>query len=325
MLGAGALLGAAIAFKQVAVATAPALVAFAWSLAPAGHRTRGRAARDAAWIALGAGTATVASVLPLVLGGVSPLEYADGAWLILTREGSRVPGAVLERAAAIPPLWWQHPFSLFLPAALVFLALRAPLLRRGVPWGAMVLWLGLEAAGALGSGSYFPHQLKQVVPPLAVVTGLLIGAAAERAAARGLRVTAPALGVAALLFLPYTLVIRPPDGADPRHGRAAHIGVGRWIRARSAPGDLVFTWVGGGLVQAAARRASPSRHFNRNFAASPAALEEIAADLRMHPPRFVVVEWQTPAWLAAYLRECCTRVHERGRDFLAVFERREGR
>jgi hypothetical protein len=103
--------------------------------------------------------------------------------------------------------------------------------------------------------------------------------------------------------------------------RASHLEVAAWVREHSAPGDYVFTFVGGGIVPGASERQSPSRYFNMHFLYARDAIEEVQRDLEARPPRFVVAGQRGPRWLRAYLDQCChvVRGTERG---LVVYERR---
>ena len=323
MLQSGAALGAAVAFKQIAVVTAPALVAFAWALTPEQARTGRRVAADAAWMTLGAVAMTAASLAPLWVAGVSPSEYFEGAWLILFDPGSGFPAPkpALDRLAT-HNVWLTSPLAVLVLGAAAFLVLRQRL-RRRVPWGPLALWIVLDSFGALAARTFFPHHFKQLVPAMAVAGGILISEAIDAAATRpwGRHARGAALACVALLLLPYSSIVHRVVGPSRDRARADQLEVAGWIRRHSEPGDGVFTFVGGGLIQAASERPSPTRYFNRNFIKTDAAVSTVRHDLRARPPRIIVIEHKVPVWLQDDLDHCCTLVHTVAKYFL-IFERR---
>jgi hypothetical protein len=266
----------------------------------------------------GAAVVTVLSIAPLWLAGVSLREYVEGAWIIVGHGGSR-PYC----ASGSPNRPWHEAtlFPLLLLAA-AFLGLCRPLVRGSVAWGAVALWLVLDVAAALASCSFFPHQFKQVVPPAAVAAGIAIafGLALVRARGWERRWTRPAvLALLAVILAPPGILGPNPTG-PPREPRGYHREAGLWLREHSEPGDLVYAWIGGGLVQALSERASPSRYFNKHFATSNGAVQTVLRDLAARPPRFVVIDKTNPEWLHAYAAGCCRRAHQV--EDLQIFESR---
>jgi 4-amino-4-deoxy-L-arabinose transferase-like glycosyltransferase len=328
MLQAGALFGAALAFKQTAVVTAPALVAFAWSLTPRSRRTLGRAAADLGWMALGTILVTAASLAPLFAAGVSLREYVQGAWLILLDPGSGnpFPDSPIVRLVT-HYVWRRSPLLLLVLGAALFLGLRHRLTRRGVPWGAVAVWLVLDAGGALAAGNFFPHHFKQLVPSAAVASAIVLAELLDAVERRGLAgrrpalARAPALVLVGLLFLPYATLVNRIVGPPRDRTRADQLEVASWIREHTGPRDEVFTFVGGGLVQTASGRPSPSRYFNRNFIKSEASIRAVLRDLDARPPRLVVTEERFPGWLRDYLEGCCVLAHTVA-SYYQIFERR---
>lgn len=306
MLQAGAALGAGIAFKQVAVFTAPVFLAFAWTLTPREQRSVAGVARDVSWMIAGAGAATLASLLPLWLAGVSFREYLEGAWLLLRDRGSGGQPP-LQRTSVHRP-WNVYPMPLLMALAGLFLLLRWPIRRRGVPWGPVVIWILLDAAGATASGNNFPHQYKQVVPSVAMAGGVLVAmaiAAIERFGMAHVRARLGVLVLAALVFLPYHTV---ENRVRPHRDRQRHYqyAVARWIREHTGPDDRIHTQVGGGLIQTLSeRRSSARRYFNRNFITTDTARAEVLGDFAARPPRVIVFERRVVPFLAPYTAACC--------------------
>src|SRR5262249_14388306 len=82
----GLCLGLAIAFKQIAVFSAAAVVLF---LPTVDKKFTRDFLRDAAVLVVGVMISTFATLLPLLFSGVSAMDYWRGAWLSLVQEGTR--------------------------------------------------------------------------------------------------------------------------------------------------------------------------------------------------------------------------------------------
>jgi hypothetical protein len=307
LTAAGTALGLALAFKQVALFMAPVLVAWSWAATPVDRRTPGRGAGDAAVLAAGAGAGAVIGLLPLLLAGVTLAEYWQGAWLTLLDPGS----ALYPLGARVPNLarLLDHPLVVLVAAA-ALAPIAAP--RR---WRApLAVWLVAGLLAPAVSGHFAGHQLRTIVPPGALALGLLIGGAASRVPVAALA------AVITVALAPHQPIVNAVMGRPPQRHYAAHEDVGTWVRAATAPDDLVFAWVIGGVMPAVAQRRSPSRHVNANLARTPAAIAEVTRDLAARPPRMIVVQGDAPEWLARVMTGRYARVFARGP--LTVYERR---
>jgi 4-amino-4-deoxy-L-arabinose transferase-like glycosyltransferase len=319
MLGAGLALGFGLAFKQVAGASALGVAALAWVLTPRAERRPGRWAGDVALAVAGALLATAISLVPLLLAGVSLAEYWQGAWLLLLDPGSGISGLQLR----VLRLWAKliHPVSTLMLLFVVFLLSRRRLVARGVAWGAIAVWCGFEWLGVSASGYFFLHQFRQVVPALAVAAGIMASLAAH-ALARRLAPSAAVAAVAALIALPMVPqqpVLDVVQGRPPRPAYAPWVEAGAWVRDHTRPGDHIFPFVFGGIVQTVSERRSSSRHFNHHFLRTPAAQAGALRDLARRPPRIIAVEGPLPDWLAGVLGEYR---HVRQVAEIALYERR---
>jgi hypothetical protein len=319
MLASGLMLGGGLGFKQVAVASALGVGALAWVLAPRGEQGIARWLGDVGTIAAGAAVGLGAGLVPLLLAGVSVAEYWQGAWLLLFDPGSGLDGV----APRLARLWarFAHPLGPLVVLFVLFLAARNRLAAREVAWGAIAVWAAFEWLGVSASGYFFAHQFRQVVPALSLAAGALATLAVSGLA----RWLAPATAVAvitasiALALVPQQPVLDLVRGLPPRPAYPPHGEVGQWVRDHTRPGDHVFPFVIGGIVQAVSERRSSSRHFNSHFLGTPAAQTAALADLARRPPRIIVVEGPAPGWLGAILADY-RRVREIER--FALYERR---
>jgi len=302
---AGCGIGAAVAFKQTALATMLGLFALYLSLKPLHARTAGAVARDCLVFASGVVLVTFASVLPLLLGGVSFSDYLHGAWLALGKSGSSVSSPLFRWNRAMHVLEAVD-LQFYLLLGVVFLAVRRRL-PAGVPVAGLVAWLLIELFAVNSSGTYWGHQLRQALPPLALLGGLTL-----RALLGGnfTREPLPRWPHRVLAAVSIAFIWLPPLGWQPlsdhaRAARAAHT----WVREHTAVNDFIYTFgvYNANQILARSGRRSSSRYFNQYFLNSPGVEAEIRRDLAARPPSCIVIEMhrslslteelELPAWV----------------------------
>jgi hypothetical protein len=118
---------------------------------------------------------------------------------------------------------------------------------------------------------------------------------------------------------PHQPLLNLARGRPPQQREPALAAVGAWVREHTGPGDEVFAWVDGGLLQAVAGRRSPSRYFNSHFVTTDAAVAEVRRDLTRRPPAVIVVQDEPPAWLGDLVASGYVPVHRDER--LVVYAR----
>jgi hypothetical protein len=347
---AGVLLGCAISFKQTALFSLPAWGAVYLSLAHRdGRLTRSRW-RAIAWdiAAVGAGVlaGVAAFLLPVLACGVDFKDYWFGTWVLPSLPGTGNP-SVAGRLAKTFHTWCQTSLVLFYLPLAAFVRRSKTLRAGGLPVIAMTVWLAMEFAGSALSGYWYGHQIKQIIPVLALIGGLGLAAAVERisfvmggghpwppppdAAARdgrrairradeqhALQILFPALMLAiAIAWFPLTMFHKAVQGP----GRDLDREVGLCVRDRSNPNDYVLDLSdegGSEQILAWSDRPSPSRWFNGFFLRLPQASADLEHDLALHPPRFVVAprwwrhkDFHWPACMEPFRPACklvCTHV-----------------
>jgi len=340
---AGCSLGAAIAFKQTAVITAFGLLFFYLSLKAPRARTGGAVARDCLVFAGGAVLVTCLSLLPLLLSRVSFSDYLHGAWLALGESGSSISSPLFRWNRAMLALGAVD-FQFYLLLAVVFLAVRRRL-PAGVPVAGLVAWLLVELFAVNSSGTYWGHQLRQALPPLALLVGLT-----WRALLRGIftREPLPRWPHHALIAVSIALIWMPPLGWWPlsNHARATRA-VYTWVREHTVENDYVYTfgvYDANQILARTGRRAS-SRYFNQYFLRSPGVEAEIRRDLAAKLPAYIVVEMHRslslteklmlPAWVDELVAESYTlekritykfktRTDDQAIDGFLIYRRKRG-
>lgn len=321
MFAAGLALGVGIAFKQIALVTGPTLGVFAWAATPSERRGVRGWILDMLLVSGGVGLATVASLVPLWLAGVSFGEYWQGAWLLLLDHGSMVHGWSARLAYLRER--FVYPTSTLAVLFAVFLACRRALVARGVPCGAIAAWVALDWIGVSAAGSYLPHQFKQVIPVLSLTAGIVIGLGLATIRRRSVLLERVAMGALLAVLVasgPWQSTRRLLTGQGLLRVHGPMVDVGEWVRDHTQPGDYVYTWVIGGIVQTLSDRPSPSRYFNPHFVSSAGARQQILRDLERHPPRMIVVGGRTPPWLADDVETAYRLVRQR--SWIRVYERR---
>jgi len=183
-----------------------------------------RRGRDRIVCLLAAGAGAVAVVAPFLLagGGRRMLRWA---WM---DNGDYVSGGVSLGRAALVGLGLTVVFCLFhLP---LLYGLGAAVTRRLRLDPLVWMWLAVSVVVVPIGLRFFGHYYQQVVPPLAVLTGLALPTARARVW-RGLMALTIGLTVAMLVLS----VVHRPDLTDFRS-------LGRYVQSTTAPTDRIFVW-----------------------------------------------------------------------------------
>ena len=282
----GSCLGGAIAFKQVAIFSVAGLCCLYFSLRPA-NRPGKTVIRDLLLVTGGLLLVTALSIVPLLLSHVRFADYLHGAWLILAGPGSSASSLSI-RLARANRVMENVDFQLYLPVALVLVALYATMKKQALPIAGLIGWLLCEFVAANASGAYFGHQLRQFLPPLAIVTALTLAALVGwRWQGQALAAPYPVLLglIITLLWWPswYTTEHLEKDAAL---WKTVH-----WITTHSTPQDYIYAVTSGDgtPVLAFAQRPASSRHFTQYFLNLPGGEDELRRDFTRHPPTYLLL------------------------------------
>jgi len=249
-------------------------------------------------------------------GGMSLSQYPLYFWAQF--RGSLVPlGPVYAAAAAAP---------------LLLARADAGGARRSLLW--VGAWLAVSLLAVAAGGYFRQHYFVLTVPPLSLLAGAALDAAARRLAPS--RRAAAALAVAAALALVANAVARGwwYYGQGSGEGKIARLygsnpfpeapPTARWIAAHSAPGDRVFVYGSEPELLFHAGRRSATRYIfvyplNMPFGDAAARQREALAEFDAASPRFVVAVFSrsslleqpgTPPELRSGLRERIERDYE---------------
>ena len=283
---AGVSMGFAIAFKQIALTTTLALCGF-FLLYARPVLTRQKKIAGIILIGLGIGISTLLSVVPLWLSGVSFNDYFHGAWLLLLNQGSS--SSMKDHMIGFLGIWGNSRMVLFYPC-LILLFLRKNLLRNAYFVGICV-WLFFDFIGANASGIYYGHQIKQLVPSLSIMIGVLLGDLfADLSNERDVsiqHVPAAILAVILLMF-PYQSGLR---NIYLHATRMPDINreIGHWLKDHTTDRDYVYIMGSqGNPILSYSERVSSSQYFNSLFVTTEKERTILLSDLDEKPPAYIV-------------------------------------
>src|SRR5262249_47875371 len=109
--------------------------------------------------------------------GVTIADYWRGAWLILVEDGSR-QGAmntfIGSRIVEFFHIWRYSEMLLFYPLVLLFIIQKKRMIDNNIPSFGIIFWIICDFLALNASGNYYGHQLKQLIPSLALASGVAI-------------------------------------------------------------------------------------------------------------------------------------------------------
>ncbi|MCW8132547.1 MAG: glycosyltransferase family 39 protein [Planctomycetota bacterium] len=296
----GLALGAALNFKQTALADAGGLVL----LCGIPLRSKGLP-RAVLGGTLGVGLGLAAGIVPLLLSGGTWADYYDGVWRILALPGTAETDPALRFKGMVD--FHRFLFATGLLPGVILLAVFWKRIRADVPWLPwLAAWLFLDWLAVNASGRYLRHQLAQIVPPACLVAGLAYATLLEvvRYEARTMLVRAGAVGLALLFLLDKTPLKSAEYLARGRTVKTAPVLLGEFLKAQTAEGERVYLWGDNvNVAYAVSERRAPGRYFNQLFLRLPGAEDEARAALESHPPAWIAVfaaeQERIPRWLKA--------------------------
>jgi len=240
-------------------------------------------------------TATIMSIIPLILSGVSIKSYWECAWQLLLYSGESAQQQRLFKFMNA----WNHPEMLLLYALMfLFIAHKKSLVRKNIPFWSLIAWLIFDLFAVNASGKYFLHHIQQLIPSLSICAGIMISIFFHsnliEKKLRQKRIVQIIICII-LLMTPYKTIIKYMQeqtiffDQDPYSLRGKKIGV--WIKENTNPEDYVLIYSRNcSVAQVYSERRSPSRHFSRMFLNTPGFVKELIADTRQHPPAYVLVK-----------------------------------
>ncbi len=303
---AGLAAGVAIQFKQIAVFSAGAMLAFI--LLESRTSLKDRLVFRGGLFVAGLLVGILVMLIPLFLSGVTLWDYIDGAWLILFQGGTAAPLSI--RITKGYNFWFRSEGVLFWLLVFIFLVQgKRFLAERGPFWGVLT-WLLFDFIASNSSGYYYGHQLKQFVPPVALAGGIAI-AQIFRSLYRANIIPSKdfssrvlvSLAILALVWWGFSATkTQRESGFDLQRNIAF------WLKNNTTPDDYIYvnTLAGGGCaILAYSERRCPSRYFTYMLLSRKGALEEFRRDMHENKPKFIVDRpddpWMNIDWFQGFL------------------------
>jgi len=283
---AGLCIGIAISFKQIALTTFVAFLLF-FIFFTANRLSTKNKIKGIALYFVGCLITISISFLILYFHNVTFYDYFDGAWLILLNSGSKVLSIKLH----IDNFWNSLIVSRFIIfyVIIILFFIQKELRQKPLFWG-IILWFLLDFAGVNASGYFYGHQIKQVLPSLAIMAGIgmsnLIANNLYLKSIKPIRV----IYIIVILFFPYRqtyfttkFLLYPPESSSKE--------MGYWIKKQTTKDDYIYI-MGGDykLVSAllASDRVSSSKYFNSIFITEDKHRKVVYSDLLEKTPKFIL-------------------------------------
>ncbi|MEI6347760.1 MAG: glycosyltransferase family 39 protein [Bacteroidota bacterium] len=280
---AGISMGFAIAFKQIAVTTMVALLFF-YLVFSAKNKAKKSVLFGVIFLVFGVVISTIISVIPLLLSGVSFNDYFDGAWLILSNSASSAPSVV--RLNGFIHLWLNSRIVIFYPL-LFLIFIQRDLIKKKYFLG-LIFWLVLDFIGVNASGYYYGHQVKQLMPALALIVGILLSnriLEVQKIKSMIHKQATILIATIIILGLPYQDILINGYIITAYSDNNKEIGL--WVKNHTENGDYVYlSGSYGSPILAYSKRKSPSKYFHPIFATNKKTQNQLLTDLMLNPPKY---------------------------------------
>lgn len=285
---AGLMMGLAILFKQIALTTLTALVIVFLVYTEKGASFQSKI-KGFLIIGFGICIITLLSYIILLLNGVSFYEYIEGAWLILLNSGSKSSDFDIS-FNNFSRIFFSLRFISFYLTIILFFILRKNL--KNDVFKILLIWFCFDFIGVNASGYYHGHQIKQILPVLAIISGIVISDLLNKKQLQHLTVQkySAVFIIVLITFFPLRQVYRVTsmfinDNLEV-NGKAGH-----WIEKQTKTSEYVFV-IGSDykLVQAlsTSNRKSSSKYFHDIFISGTKEQDIVYSDLLNKPPELIL-------------------------------------
>ncbi len=284
----GLSMGLAIAFKQIALTSTLGLLFFFIVYADNYLMNKDKLLGSILLI-LGIIISTLFSVMPILFSGVSLKEYIYGAWLILLNQGEGShASSIISYIRGFFRAWLYSRIAIF-HFFLFLLILKHDLVKNRYFIG-LLIWMLFDFLGASASGHYYGHQIKQLVPSISIIIGILLSDLLmnyiSEKSLMSKYATIMVLFLVILLFPFKSLEVCKPIQTllgNTKSDKSKEIGI--WLRDNTNKEDYVYI-VGDSRILSYSDRVSSSKYFNTIFVTSTVEREQLLSDLKTKPPLY---------------------------------------
>jgi 4-amino-4-deoxy-L-arabinose transferase-like glycosyltransferase len=283
---AGISMGIAIAFKQIAITTAFAAVLFCIFYPK--NNLISRKINSVTLFLAGIFVATLFSIFPVLLSGATFKNYIDGAWLILLNSASSA-SLSSHFADFVNVLILSRIVFLFSFLLLIF---RFKFLLKDIFFIGLLLWFTFDFLGVNASGHYYGHQIKQIMPSLAIIIGILFSELLKILSNTKSNKLNYQLGLILFIifsFLPYGSLGKGANCFLNRNKMDDDKKLGIWLKNHTLKNETVY--IEGRFYSnllAYSERFSASKYINTIFLTTEKERTELLNDLKKNKPVYIV-------------------------------------
>lgn len=286
ILLAGISMGLAIAFKQIAITTTLALILFyIYTDTDKNNPTRIRAL---ILFVTGIFISTFLSILPLLLSNVPIKEYVNGAWLILLNQGSH--NSLTKHLSSFLDILVFSRLAFFYPFILLLIWKRE--LLKNKYFTGLLIWFLFDFIGVNSSGIYSGHQIRQLMPSLSIISGVLLVTSITglfQQISSQKKYLSIILITLILIMLPYGSLVSGTKRFFTANQSDPDKEIGIWLRANSKNNDYIYIIENTSIPALTySERVSSSKYFTPVFITSETEREIVLNDLISKPPVLIV-------------------------------------
>ncbi len=286
---AGLSMGIAIAFKQIALTTTLALIFF-FLVYTAKNFSGKNTLIGLILLALGIIISTLFSLIPLLVSDVSLSEYIKGAWLILLIKGYISSVAIVARTGEFFDIWLNSRITILYPF-LALLIFQYNLARNRYFIG-LLGWMFFDFVGVIAAPMYWGHQIKQVIPSVSIVIGILLSnLLANHISDNALKskYTRILAMVLIILLFPYESLVSNLHKAVSGYSNINRE-IGIWLKDNTNEKDYVYILArNGNVILSYSERIASSKYFNTIFIRPyDESRNVLLSDLKAKPPLYLL-------------------------------------
>lgn len=321
LLLSGLAMGLAISFKQIAITTLMGLFAFFLIYSSQG-KTIVQRLRGLVIINIGVLLSSLGVYLILLFYGVSLIDYIKGIWLILINKGSQVPDFETQINNFLN-IFIYSKFIVFYPF-LFLLFYKAKIFKNKYLIGLLV-WLVVDFIGVSASGYYYGHQVKQLLPPIVILSGISIADFFNRKSyknGKSIQVLY-VISMVVLLFFPYRQFKSTASAmyvlTNQKKATLIYEELGKWIEKNTNEKDYIYVLgEDADLVKTLyyTNRLSSSKYFHSIFITSNEERQIVFNDLQNNPPVFILKEYNFPVIKELYGDNTFNLINKNYKSFL---------
>jgi hypothetical protein len=283
----GISIGFSIAFKQIAITSTLSL--FLIFIYIYSNLSRQSKFYGIIIIFFGILISTFVSLFPLILSGVTLKDYFEGAWMILFNSNSSATFPI--RFNGFITIWLFSRVVIFYP--FLFLLFFQKKLWKNLAFVGLLIWFLFDFIGTNSSGYFFNHQIKQLIPSLSVIIGIVLGNLVEN----DKRIKLSFDKYVSIITILIIIILFPEKeslkkGMNNAFNKTNNYNkeIGIWLQNNSKNNDKVYiTGTQGNVILYYSDRISSSKYINSIFVSGLDEKNNILSDLETNSPKFILM------------------------------------